>query len=446
MKVLKFGGTSIASPERMQRVVNLITADKSDKIVVLSAISQTTNTLERINKAIKIQDFKFAHFILEQFKKHYYNYIEKLYYTDTYKEKATKFVDKTFHFIESLFHSDEVYSKTEKIILVQGEILSTNLMQFYFESINISTNLISSFEIMKTDQQNEPDLTFLTKTLCTILKNKQKVDYTYIIQGYICLNKQGEIDNLGRGGSDYTACLVGAAIKASEIQIWTDIDGMHNNDPRIVKKTMPVHYLSFVEAAELAYFGAKILHPTCILPAQQANIPVRLLNTLKPESKGTCISDDANQLQPLKGKIKAIAAKDNITVIRIRSSRMLLAYGFLSALFDIFKKYKTSIDMITTSEITISLTIDNTKNLKTIVKELEDLGEVEVTHNRTIICIVGQQIKDVIGIESKIFSSINNISVKMVSSGASSNNISFLINQKDKINVLQSLNKNIFGL
>jgi aspartate kinase len=327
----------------------------------------------------------------------------------------------------------------EKAILAQGELLSTALFYFHLQEINIPSALLPALNFMRIDENDEPQLTYIEKNLEAEL-NKYPTINLFITQGYICRNAFGEIDNLKRGGSDYTASIIGAAIKANEVQIWTDIDGMHNNDPRIVSKTHPIHELSFDEAAELAYFGAKILHPTCILPAQKRNIPVLLKNTMQPDAKGTRISN----INAAEG-LKAVAAKDGICAINIKSDRMLLAHGFLRAVFEIFERYKTSIDMITTSEIAVSLTIDNMKNLKEITKELEEFAKVEIEQEQTIICIVGNLPKNKAGYGFKVLESLKDIPLRMVSYGGSSNNISVLVNSIHKKDALVALNKGLFG-
>ena len=292
---------------------------------------------------------------------------------------------------------------------------------------------------MRTDKNSEPDLNYIREKLALQLEANPGQEI-YITQGFICRNAYGEIDNLQRGGSDYTASLIGAAVNASEIQIWTDIDGMHDNDPRVVDKTSPVRQLHFEEAAELAYFGAKILHPTCVQPAKYANIPVRLLNTMEPSAPGTLISNETE-----KGKIKAVAAKDNITAIKIKSSRMLLAHGFLRKVFEIFESYQTPIDMVCTSEVGVSMSIDNTKHLNEIVNDLKKYGTVTVDHDMCIVCVVGDLEWENIGFEAKAIQAMRNIPVRMISFGGSNYNISFLIRESDKKTALQSLSDVLFN-
>lgn len=439
MKVLKFGGTSIGTPERMQNVARLIAKVKGSKFVILSAISQTTNTLERINHALKLSDFDFAESIRQELEQHYQNYITGLNYSSVYKTKALEYLKMSFETITALF-SEDFDAVCEKKILMQGELLSTHLMLYYCQDRAVPVTLVPALSLLKTDKQGEPDLDYLTEALKKVVS---PADTFYLTQGYICLDYTSKVNNLGRGGSDYTACLLGAALQAKDIQIWTDIDGMHNNDPRYVENTRPVHQLSFGEAEELAYFGAKILHPTCILPAEKASIPVRLRSTMNPSAQGTTIS---NHTDSRKGQVKAIAAKSNITVVQIRSRRMLLAYGFLKKIFEVFDTYKTAIDMISTSEVALSLTIDDTDYLREIVKDLNPLGKVTVFDNQVIICIVGQYIKDKVGIEAEVFAALKDIPIQMVSIGASNSNISILVAEEHKAASLKQLNKHIFGL
>ncbi|MBR5611942.1 MAG: aspartate kinase, partial [Bacteroidaceae bacterium] len=327
----------------------------------------------------------------------------------------------------------------EKVILAQGELISTNMVTNYLLEQGVNVVLLPALDFMRTDKNAEPDLVYIKNKLGAQLEMHPDADI-YITQGYICRNAYGEVDNLQRGGSDYSASLIGAAANASEIQIWTDIDGMHDNDPRIVDKTSPVRQLHFEEAAELAYFGAKILHPTCIQPAKYANIPVRLLNTMEPTAPGTLISNDTEL-----GKIKAVAAKDNITAIQIKSGRMLLAYGFLRKVFEIFESYQTSIDMICTSEVGVSVSIDNTKHLNEILNDLKKYGTVTVDHDMCIICVVGDLRWENVGFEAKALDAMREIPVRMISFGGSDYNISFLVSKEDKNRALQSLSDHLFN-
>jgi len=437
MLVLKFGGTSVGKPERMHTVAELIKGD-GQRIVVLSAVSGTTNSLVEIAGHLAKRDNKSASALIDALNQSYNNFIPSLYSSSVGLEKGKRIIEEHFTFLRS--KRDVPYSPMqEKEILAEGELISTALFQAYLEEIGQNSVLIPALEFMKIDENSEPDLQYIEKELTSVLKKSPGFDF-YITQGYICRNHKGEVDNLKRGGSDYTASLIGAAIYSSEIQIWTDIDGMHNNDPRIVKQTFPISELSFDEAAELAYFGAKILHPTCINPARDRNIPVRLLNTMQPEANGTLISSSTIQRE-----IKAVAAKDNITAVYINSSRMLLAYGFLSRVFSVFEKYKTSVDMITTSEVAVSLTIDDTSQLESIVNELRTFSNVEaVENNQTIVCVVGNFVADKSGVAVRVFEALKNVPIQMISYGGSEHNISILIPSEYKNEALNALNDGLF--
>lgn len=437
MKVLKFGGTSVGSAQRMKEVVKLIT-DGEKKIVVLSAMSGTTNTLVEISDYLYKKNPEGANEIINNLEAVYRKHVDELYTTDEYKKKTLAFIKDEFNFIRS-YTKDLFTLFEEKIILAQGEIISTNMVTNYLQEQGYNAVLIPALDYMRTDKNAEPDPNYIKEKLAALLEKNANAEI-YITQGYICRNAYGEIDNLQRGGSDYTASLIGAAINADEIQIWTDIDGMHDNDPRIVDKTSPVRHLHFEEAAELAYFGAKILHPTCVQPAKYANIPVRLLNTMEPQAPGTLISNDTEA-----GKIKAVAAKDNITAIKIKSSRMLLAHGFLRKVFEIFESYQTSIDMICTSEVGVSMSIDNTKHLHEIVNDLKKYGTVTVDHDMCIVCVVGDLKWENVGFESKAISAMSDIPIRMISYGGSNYNISFLIKEDDKKRALQALSKTLFN-
>lgn len=436
---MKFGGTSVGKPERMHQVAELITKDEESKIVVLSALSGTTNTLVNISDALAEGDKKKAKKLIDDLENHYTSFIGELLKKDELKSKAVKIIAEHFEFLNIILRisfSDAL----NKDILAQGELMSTKLFSIYLEEINVDHLLLPALEFMRIDGNDEPDLKSIKSSLATLLK-KNSNKKIFVTQGYICKNKRGEVDNLKRGGSDYTASLIAAAANASVCEIWTDIDGMHNNDPRIVKKTKPIEILSFDEAAELAYFGAKILHPTCIWPAQQSHVPVKLLNTMQPEAKGTTIQDNVETTGA-----KAVAAKDGIVAIKIKSSRMLLAYGFLRKVFEVFEKYRTPIDMITTSEVAVSLTIDDTNHLKNIIKELEPFGTVEVDKDQTIVSIVGNLIAEEKDMLNKIFKSIKDIPVRMISYGGSRHNVSFLIQDKYKNEMLLAVNKGVFGM
>ena len=401
-------------------------------------MSGTTNTLVEISDYLYKKNPEGANEVINKLEAKYKQHIEELYSTEEYKNKTLDLVKSVFDYIRS--YTKDIFTLfEEKVILAQGEIISTNMVTNYLCEQGVKTVLIPALEFMRTDKNCEPDLTYIREKLNLQLEANPGYEI-YITQGFICRNAYGETDNLQRGGSDYTASLIGAACNASEIQIWTDIDGMHDNDPRIVDKTSPVRQLHFEEAAELAYFGAKILHPTCIQPAKYANIPVRLLNTMEPSAPGTLISNETE-----KGKIKAVAAKDNITAIKIKSSRMLLAHGFLRKVFEIFESYQTPIDMVCTSEVGVSMSIDNTKHLNEIVDDLKKYGTVTVDHNMCIICVVGDLEWENVGFEAKALDAMRDIPVRMISFGGSNYNISFLIREEDKKQALQALSDELFN-
>ncbi len=436
---MKFGGTSVGKPERMHQVSALITRDDEPVIVVLSALSGTTNSLVEISKSLANSDRNDAKSKIDILETQYRSFVLELVEKDNFSEKANAIVSEHFEFLNIILRisfSDAL----NKDILAQGELMSTKLFSIYLEEKGIHHKLLPALEFMSIDTNEEPQLGSIKIKLSQLIQQNSDKKL-FVTQGYICRNAKGEVDNLKRGGSDYTASLIAAAINASVCEIWTDIDGMHNNDPRIVEKTLAIKQLSFDEAAELAYFGAKILHPTCIWPAQQENVPVKLLNTMQPEAIGTVITKEAGSVG-----IKAVAAKDGIIAIKIKSSRMLLAYGFLRKIFEVFEKYHTSIDMITTSEVAVSVTIDNAMSLKEIVKELEPFGTVEVQHGQSIVSIVGNRIAETEDVLQKLFQSVKEVPVTMVSYGGSLHNISLLVPSEYKIKTLQLLNKGLFGL
>ena len=438
MKVMKFGGTSVGSPSRMKEVVNLVTKSGEPVFIVLSAMSGTTNSLIEISDYLYKKNPEGANEVINMLEKKYMKHIEELYTTDEMKQTTREFIASEMNYLRS-FTKELFTSFEEKSIVAQGEMMSTNMVANYMKEQGIKAVLLNALDFMRTDKNSEPDPTYIREKLSAIME-KNPDNQVYITQGFICRNAYGEIDNLQRGGSDYTASLIGAAINAEEIQIWTDIDGMHNNDPRVVEKTEPVHHLHFEEAAELAYFGAKILHPTCIQPAKYAGIPVRLLNTMDPEAEGTTISNQTEY-----GKIKAVAAKDNIIAIKIKSSRMLLATGFLRKVFEIFESYQTPIDMVCTSEVGVSMSIDNSAHLGEIVDELKKYGTVTVDTGMCIICVVGDLDWSNIGFETMTLDAMKNIPVRMVSYGGSNYNISFLIREEDKKRALQSLSDTLLN-
>ena len=437
MKVMKFGGTSVGSPERMKGVASLITESGEPTFVVLSAMSGTTNSLVEISDYLYKKNPEGANEVINNLEKKYMQHVEELYSTDEMKKTTREFLHGEFDYLRS-FTKDLFTSFEEKSIVAQGEVMSTNMVVNYLNEQGIKAVLLSALDFMRTDKNAEPDPQYIKEKLAAIMEQNQGYQI-YITQGFICRNAYGEVDNLQRGGSDYTASLIGAALPAEEIQIWTDIDGMHNNDPRVVEHTEAVRQLNFEEAAELAYFGAKILHPTCVQPAKYAGIPVRLKNTMDPKADGTIIDNVI-----VRGKIKAVAAKDNITAIKIKSSRMLLATGFLRKVFEIFESYQTPIDMIATSEVGVSMSIDNDAHLNDIVNELKKYGTVTVDSDMCIICVVGDLDCSNVGFETMATDAMKNIPVRMISYGGSNYNISFLIKEKDKKQALQNLSNVLF--
>lgn len=436
MKVLKFGGTSVGSAERTKEVASLVN-DSQRKIVVLSAMSGTTNSLVEITNYLYKKNHDGANEVINNLERKYYTEVEALYSKKEYKEKGKELIKAHFDYIKS-FTKDLFTVFEEKTILAQGELISTAMFNYYMHELGIKSELLPALDYMRIDKNNEPDPVYIRENLSQMVDQLPNCSL-FITQGYICRNAFGEIDNLQRGGSDYSASLIGAAINASEIQIWTDIDGMHNNDPRFVENTRSIADLSFDEAAELAYFGAKILHPTSVLPAKLANIPVRLLNTMDPKAPGTLISS-----KQTKDRIAAIAAKDGIIAIKIKSGRMLLAYGFLRKVFEIFESYKTPIDMITTSEVGVSVTIDNSRHLEEIIDDLKKFGTVDVDDNMVIVCVVGDLVGEKKGYASNIFEALKEIPIRMISYGGSDHNVSVLIAANDKIDALRALSARLF--
>jgi aspartate kinase len=439
MKIMKFGGTSVGKPERMHQVSQLITRDKEATMVVLSALSGTTNALVEISKSLASTNKKAAVEKVEALEKQYRSFILELLSGEVLRGKANEIITEHFEFLR-ITQKISLSDALNKDILAQGELMSTKLFSLYLEQEKIDHVLLPALDFMQLDANDEPDLAVIELKLKEILA-AYPTKKLFVTQGYICRNAKGEVDNLKRGGSDYTASLIAAAVKASVCEIWTDIDGMHNNDPRVVDKTVAIEQLSFDEAAELAYFGAKILHPTCIWPAQLENIPVKLLNTMQPSAAGTVIKKEAGSVG-----VKAVAAKDNIIAIKIKSSRMLLAYGFLRKIFEVFEKYKTPIDMITTSEVAVSVTIDTDVHLEEILAELSLIASVEVEKDQTIVSIVGNEIAKTESVLKKLFDAINEVPVTMVSYGGSHHNISLLIPSTYKTKTLQLINKGLFNL
>ena len=438
MKVMKFGGTSVGTPQRMKEVAQLVAKSGEQVFVVLSAMSGTTNSLVEISDYLYKKNPDGANEVINNLERKYERHLEDLYSTDEYRTVTRDFLREEFNYLRS-FTKELFTSFEEKSIVAQGEMMSTNMMVNYMKEQGINAVLLNALDFMRTDKNAEPDPVYIKEKLTAVIEQNPDAQI-YITQGFICRNAYGEVDNLQRGGSDYTASLVGAALNAEEIQIWTDIDGMHNNDPRVVTHTQPVHQLQFEEAAELAYFGAKILHPTCVQPAKYAGIPVRLLNTMDPEAEGTTISNTTEY-----DKIKAVAAKDNITAIKIKSSRMLLATGFLRKVFEIFESYQTPIDMVCTSEVGVSMSIDNSAHLGEIMDELKKYGTVTVDTNMCIICVVGDLDWSNIGFETRVMDAMKDVPVRMISYGGSNYNISFLIREEDKKRALQSLSDHLFA-
>ncbi|EHQ29271.1 aspartate kinase [Mucilaginibacter paludis] len=436
MKVLKFGGTSVGSPERMKKLLDIINPAER-QIVVLSAVSGTTNNLVEIGQAYLAGEKVKASALIANLKTKYEKFIQELFAKPEYLDAGKEVIDYHFGLLSNLAN-EEFTTIEDKIILAQGELLSTTLYYVYLQEIGVPSVLLPALDFMKTDEDGEPVIDYMAEHIAPLL-DQYPDNKLFITQGYICRNSFGEIDNLRRGGSDYTASLIGAAIRSEEVQIWTDIDGMHNNDPRIVKGTKPISHLSFDEAAELAYFGAKILHPQSVFPAQKYKIPVRLLNTMEPSAPGTLISASSDR-----SEIKSIAAKDNITAIKIHSSRMLLAYGFLRRVFEVFERYKTPIDMITTSEVAVSVTIDDTTFLGDITRELNVFGSVEIDVNQTIVCVVGDFSSETHGYAARVLEAVKHIPLRMISYGGSSYNISILVKTADKVETLRSLHSRLF--
>ncbi len=439
MQVWKFGGTSVGKPERMHSIRHLITEDGARKIVVLSALSGTTNALISIGESLKANNDTEAIEKIDALYAHYQSFIKELYKTPEGLAKGSQIVENEFGFIRSLVNIKPFSLKQEKEIVAEGELLSTQMFEAYLQEEGVSSALLPALDFMLIDADNEPVLSFTEEKLGAMLSQLPEKQ-VFITQGFICRNPRNEVDNLKRGGSDYTASLIGGAIRAEEIQIWTDIDGMHNNDPRIVKRTFPVRELTFEEAAELAYFGAKILHPSTITPAKMRGVPVRLKNTMEPNAYGTLIANKSTD-----SEIKAIAAKDGITAIYIHSTRMLNAYGFMRKVFEVFENFKTPVDMITTSEVSIAVTIDNAENLDKITAVLGQFAELEEhDRNQSIICIVGNFMADKAGIALKVMEAMKNIPIRMISYGASEHNISLLVDTKHKNDALNALNEGLF--
>ena len=437
MKVMKFGGTSVGSPERMKEVARLVTRDKEPVFVVLSAMSGTTNLLVELTRHLYNKFTEEAEELINRLEQTYLGHIQNLYATEEKRTQMRLFLEDRFNYLRS-FSNDMFTSFEEKAIVAQGEVLSTNMVVAYLQETGVDAILLDALDFMRTDKDGEPNDVAIHDLLTEVMK-KNDGHQVYITQGFICRNAFGEVDNLLRGGSDYTASLVGAALHAEEIQIWTDIDGLHNNDPRVVDRTEPVRELNFGEAAELAYFGAKILHPTCVLPAKKADIPVRLKFTMEPDAPGTLITGRLTR-----GMMKAVASKDGVTAIKIRSSRMLLATGFLRKVFEIFESYQTPVDLVATSEVGVSVTISDDKYLTDIVQELEKYGRVYVDRDMCIVCVVGDFDWNNVGFATRAIDALRDIPVRMISFGGSNHNISMLVRAEDKKRTLQCLSEKLF--
>jgi aspartate kinase len=437
MKIMKFGGTSVGNPDRMRALIPLI-SDNDNKIVVLSAMSGTTNSLVEISDLFHAGNTSAAITKTDELRSKYEKVVNDLFASEKFRKEGQELIDSHFEYIRN-FSMSEFTKLQEKAVLAQGELISTALFHLLLRERNIKSVLLPALNFMRIDKDGEPDAFYIKENIKRELEN-HPAENIIITQGFICRNAHGEIDNLKRGGSDFTASIIGAAISASEIQIWTDINGFHNNDPRFVENTKVIRELSFDEAAELAYFGAKILHPSSVNPARENNIPVRLKNTMEPEDPGTLITSNSILMD-----YKAVAAKDGISVLRIRSDRMLMAYGFLRKVFEIFEAYRTPIDMITTSEVAVSITIDNSEFIGQIAKDLRGLGSVDVEENQTIICVVGDFRTERTGSAPEIFEALNTIPLKMISYGGSQNSLSLLIDTNNKIEALRLLSKHLFN-
>lgn len=436
MKILKFGGTSLGTPQRIERVADII-REGSPKLVVLSAMSGTTDALEDITNYLSKDNKDAAREIAAELERKYRKVAGELYKTDAYQNNALEMIQSHFNYIRSFF-SKSYSTPQQKAIMAQGELITSALFQYYLEENNIESKLLPALNFMRIDKNEEPDEFYIKENLERELSTYPDTNL-FITQGYICRNAFGEVDNLKRGGSDYTASLIGSAIDAEEVQIWTDVDGFHNNDPRYVENTSVVRNLSFDEAAELAYFGAKVLHPASVLPCKLKEISVRLKNTLNPTDEGTLITNGSH-----KKEIKAVAAKDGIAAINIKSNRMLLAYGFIRKVFEVFEVYKTSVDVITTSEVAVSVTIDKLDHIDQIVSDLKKYGAVDVDHDQSIICVVGNLMADEKGIVYKIFNALSDVPVRMISYGGNQYNVTILVNTKDKVKALNALSNNLF--
>jgi len=436
MKVLKFGGTSVGSPESLVRVKEIVYSQKGATFVVLSAMSGVTNELLQVLDAIKDSDSQKLEALTQVIADKHYHLIHAVLQEESLQQQAIQHVDDVLQRLQGFLQVPEAHNLYSEILTL-GELMSTKIFSIVLHQDGVANTWLNATDFMHIDHDDNPSIGPIRTQLEAVLNAHKKTE-VYITQGFLCLDKEGDVSNLKRGGSDYSATLIGAAIAAEEVQIWTDIDGFHNNDPRCVEHTKPIAQLTYDEAAELAYFGAKILHPKTVSPVRAQGIPVFLKNTFEPESFGTLISDQATT----KG-LKAIAAKDGIIAINIKSNQMLMAYGFLRKIFEVFEKYETPIDMITTSEIAVSLTIDDATNLDKITSEIGTYAHVIIEHQQTIISIVGDSLMSQNN-ANQIFSVLKEIPVRMISYGGSTNNISILVNTDHKIQALRSLHATLF--
>jgi len=437
MKILKFGSASIATADKMKNVANII-MDGRNNIIVLSSMRGTAEALAEISDYLYKKNQEGAIEIINRLEKTYRELIQSLYSEDNTKVKAEEIVSAKFDYIRT-YTKDLFTLFEERVVMAQGELLSSELFHLYLTERGVNVILLPALDFMRTDKNSSPDPVYIKDKLTALLNAAEGTDL-YITQGYVCRNAYGEIDDLRKGGSDYTASLIGVAVGADEIQIWADVDVMQNNDPRYVVGTRAISQLNFDEAAELAYFGTKILHPSSILPAKLADIPVSLKNIEQPNASGTLISNETEARA-----IKAVAAKDNITAIKIKSGRMLLAHGFLRRVTEVFENYQTSIDMLATSEIGLSLTIDDDRNLQLILDDLKKYGTVSVDADMVIISVIGDLESEDTSFAANILNAVKGISIRMISYGGSKYNFSFLIARKDKERALQILNDKLFN-
>lgn len=433
---MKFGGTSVGTAERIKHVATLI-QDGERNIVVISAMGSTTNVLVDIANCFYHKEPDEAKHILEQMRQGYAAEIDKLYDKPETKEKAQALIDSCLDTVWS-FAKGPFTMFDEKTIVAQGELMSAGMVAFYLEEQGVPAVHLPALDFMRITKDSEPDMEYIEHKLQMRLDPYPET-LIFITEGFICRNAFGEIDNLLRGGSDYSASIIGAAIHAREIQIWTDIDGLHNNDPRFVRHTVPVRQLNFDEAAKLAHFGAKILHPECIEPAKRYNIPVRLLNTFTPDAPGTLISNFAE-----KGRIKAVAAKDGIIYIKILSMRVYPNPEFLNRVFDSFARYRVPVDLISTSEASVSVAVEENKCPMDAIHAIERFALIQIDRGMVIVCVVGDLEWQNIGFEARIINALKDIPIRMISYGGSSSNVSLVLRASDKVRALEALNSRVF--